>query len=343
MTKEEIRKLLGGYATNTLTESERSALFEAALDDQELFDALQQEQALKNVLDDPTARAEIREALDRSGRTRSPWWIWTGAIGAVAAAAVLMAVFWPRANVLLEERKEIATAEKFTTSPAPSAASPNSPGPIDSLKQVPPPAIRARVPRPAASGNQALESNSAPPSPPRVIPSPVIAGGISPGQQRQEQGAVALSQGIQSRDQTAGARARNSFAPMASVAGLRTASLRYSLVKQNTAAQENLTVSGADLKLGDRVRLRVATAIPGRIVLQRSGAAGVWQSIASAAPEPNSDAFMPSDPIVVTAEAQTFRLIFEQAVPEAKTGTAGQLQAPTVSSPIEITIVASTR
>jgi len=36
MTQEEIHKLLGGYATNTLTEAERNALFAAALDDQEL-------------------------------------------------------------------------------------------------------------------------------------------------------------------------------------------------------------------------------------------------------------------------------------------------------------------
>ena len=45
--KPDLEKLIGGYATNTLTESERKLLFEAALEDQELFDALQQEQALK--------------------------------------------------------------------------------------------------------------------------------------------------------------------------------------------------------------------------------------------------------------------------------------------------------
>src|SRR5271154_3105316 len=96
MSKEQIRTLLGGYATNTLTETERSALFEAALDDQELFDALQQEQTLENVLADPVARAEVRQALDRATPARSHWWIWGGAIGTVAATAVLVAVFWPR-------------------------------------------------------------------------------------------------------------------------------------------------------------------------------------------------------------------------------------------------------
>ncbi len=40
MTQDEIRKLLGGYATNALTADERRMLFEAALEDQELFNAL---------------------------------------------------------------------------------------------------------------------------------------------------------------------------------------------------------------------------------------------------------------------------------------------------------------
>ena len=47
MTQEEIRKLLGGYATNALSADERRILFEAALEDQELFDVLAKEQALE--------------------------------------------------------------------------------------------------------------------------------------------------------------------------------------------------------------------------------------------------------------------------------------------------------
>ena len=41
MTQDEIRKLLGGYATNELSADERRILFEAALEDQELFNALE--------------------------------------------------------------------------------------------------------------------------------------------------------------------------------------------------------------------------------------------------------------------------------------------------------------
>src|SRR5262249_19101936 len=65
MTNDEIRKLLGGYATNTLTEAERKSLFEAALENQEVFDALQEEQALKELLADPVSRVQVRQALEK--------------------------------------------------------------------------------------------------------------------------------------------------------------------------------------------------------------------------------------------------------------------------------------
>src|SRR5215469_6116324 len=347
MTKEEIRKLLGGYATNTLTESERNALFEAALDDQELFDALQQEQVLKNVLDDPSSRAEIQQALEHPNRTRSSLWIWGGTIGAATAAAVLVAVFWPRANVLVEKSKEIVSLEESTASPAPPAPAPpaslESHTPVDSLKQAPQPAIRGQFQRPPASGNQALESNPSVPTPAPIIPPPVVAQEATRAQQQQERSAVALSQRIELRDQSASARARSSFAPMSSVANLQTVSLRYSLVKQDPTDKDGSPVSDSDLKPGDRVRLRVAAEIAGRIVLQRLDAAGVWQTAGSVAPEPHANAFVPSDPIVVTAEAQRLRLTFEPNAPQTKAGTGGQLQAPAAPSSIEITIVASAR
>ena len=50
MTREEARKLLGGYATGTLTEAEQAALFAMALEDQELFDELSREQALRDLM-----------------------------------------------------------------------------------------------------------------------------------------------------------------------------------------------------------------------------------------------------------------------------------------------------
>ena len=70
MSRDDIQKLLGGYATGTLTSEEQQALFEAALDDQELFDTLAREQALRDLLRDPAAKAHLLAALDH----RPPRW-----------------------------------------------------------------------------------------------------------------------------------------------------------------------------------------------------------------------------------------------------------------------------
>ena len=66
----ELEKLLGGYATGTLTEEERQALFQASLEHQELFEALMREQPLNELLQDPAARARLLAALEE----RRPAW-----------------------------------------------------------------------------------------------------------------------------------------------------------------------------------------------------------------------------------------------------------------------------
>ena len=68
----EIRHLLGGYATGTLTDDERERLFAAALDDQALFDALAEEQPLKDLLDDPESRGYLLAELDQPAQADTP-------------------------------------------------------------------------------------------------------------------------------------------------------------------------------------------------------------------------------------------------------------------------------
>jgi hypothetical protein len=87
MSRDEIQKLLGGYATGTLTGAEQQTLFEAALEDQDLFDALAREQALREVLEDPSARSQLLAALD----TRPPAWyrVWWRPAAVACASAVL--------------------------------------------------------------------------------------------------------------------------------------------------------------------------------------------------------------------------------------------------------------
>ncbi len=90
-------KLLGGYATGTLTGEERAQLMQAALSDQALFDVLMDEEALRETLADPATRAALLRALEPAAKAIAWWrnpWPWTG-LGAVAAAVALFVVLRP--------------------------------------------------------------------------------------------------------------------------------------------------------------------------------------------------------------------------------------------------------
>jgi hypothetical protein len=115
MRPEEVRKLVGGYATGTLTPEERRALLEAALADQDLFDELAREQPLKDLLEDPAARRQLLDAVCEKPVLMA-WWkrpaTWALA-GGLATAAVLVTVFVrprvepPKAEpVLIAKREE---------------------------------------------------------------------------------------------------------------------------------------------------------------------------------------------------------------------------------------------
>jgi hypothetical protein len=107
MTQEEIRKLLGGYATDALSADERRMLFEAALEDQELFNALQNEDALRELLADPVSRAQVRQALEpwKSTRPGFAWrrWLWGVAMPAVIAVIVIVLMNRARTPEPLEQ------------------------------------------------------------------------------------------------------------------------------------------------------------------------------------------------------------------------------------------------
>lgn len=124
MKPEDAKKLLGGYATGTLTEAEQEALFAAALDDQELFDALGREQSLREVLQDPAVKAELLAALDERPRR---WWNWRPAavlgLAGLAALAVVVVVRQkpPAPAVVAEVRAPAAQA------PAPEAVTAERP------------------------------------------------------------------------------------------------------------------------------------------------------------------------------------------------------------------------
>jgi hypothetical protein len=86
---DSIRHLLGGYATGTLTPEENAVLMEAALDDQELFDALADDEALRRYLADPKFRKDLLKAT-APRPARAPWI----ALLVVAATSLPIGFFW---------------------------------------------------------------------------------------------------------------------------------------------------------------------------------------------------------------------------------------------------------
>lgn len=174
MTPQDAKKLLGGYATGTLTPAEEQALFAAALDDQELFDALAREQAVREVLTDPAARGTLLAALDTP--KRSWWWSWRPAAAAlalagVAAVAVVVGtrkaaeaplvarVEAPAAVALPAEPRVDALEMRRDTAPAPRAAAAkrrapqeNAPGAVATDAAAPQPLAKAKEARKAAGG-----------------------------------------------------------------------------------------------------------------------------------------------------------------------------------------------
>src|ERR1035441_5794399 len=142
MSRKEIQKLLGGYATDTLSEAERSALLEAALEDQELFDALAKEQALRDVLREPAARQQLIEAL---GPAHEPYaaraWRWLrrpAALAMAGGAAALLIL----AGLVLRQTKHPARREVMVAD----ALVPRS---VPQVKAMEPPAVVRQPKRPA--------------------------------------------------------------------------------------------------------------------------------------------------------------------------------------------------
>ena len=118
-------QILGGYATDTLTEEEKRHLFEAALHDQALFDTLADEEALKALLAQPEARQRIlaslassrlrQEAADASP-PRVSWFRQSSSLawaGGIAAAGLALIFGWQMNKdwgPLVQQEQEAARA-----------------------------------------------------------------------------------------------------------------------------------------------------------------------------------------------------------------------------------------
>jgi len=319
MTNEEIRKLLGGYATNTLTDTERKVLFEAALDDQELFNAIQEEQALKDLLSDPVSREQVRQALEKPAPEKRPgvwwsqWWAWGSAASAVVAAVLIVAVI--RLNPPKPETKEVASLTTTSASPKPA----DQPA---SLALSRPEPARAKTVRPAplAGGrSQRKDEVSAavgppPPPPASAPPPPAEARESAAPRSVSSSGAPAVQNAGHSQDrnsQNSAANTQNAIVNQAPAAqeqfqlpaaasslrdaGQRVATparfapglagayaggpLRFSLMKRDSNGDFVALQTNPDLKKGDAVQLRVVPALSGFVSLSQLDQSGTWRRV----------------------------------------------------------------
>lgn len=153
MSREDIARLLGGYATGTLTPEEQQALFAAALEDQALFDELAREQALRDVLREPAARGQLLAALEdrpRWYRRFGPWMMRPAALTAAAACLLVwgaVAVWRPWRGSEAPKPVLVATAQPPREAP-----------PI----QAPAAALERKAPSPLAAGALAKAKTPAP-------------------------------------------------------------------------------------------------------------------------------------------------------------------------------------
>ena len=151
MTRDDIRKLIGGYATGSLTETERKLLFEAALDDQELFDELAHEQSLKELIEEPGARERLIAALDSRKPERAWWkqpWLWAaaaalslGVVALVSTVSVIRHQPSKPAEIALAPPRE----QKPLDTPAPIRTVPTVKHPAKSFAAPTPPPVKEKA------------------------------------------------------------------------------------------------------------------------------------------------------------------------------------------------------
>src|SRR5689334_337805 len=123
MKDEDIQNLLGGFATDTLTDRERELLFTAALKNQELFDALANDQALRELLSDPVSRRQLLQALEPEQRGMFAWLrrplVWGVAVSAMTALVVAVALRQARPPVSQIAQTETMSRPEPTPQPVP--------------------------------------------------------------------------------------------------------------------------------------------------------------------------------------------------------------------------------
>jgi hypothetical protein len=307
MSRDDIQKLLGGYATGTLTPEEQQALFEAALSDQELFDELACEEALREVLADPAARAQLLAATQEAP---APWYRtwWRPMVVVTAVLVALVGVgLWQSSQ--MPKPVEVARVELPRFQPP--VERPQAPALLP-----PPPQVKQALP--------AMRALPIAPAAAPVLPPPPVA---APRLQ------VPMLQSQQAAGQIYNPSAGNSFLEQVRVP------LRGTVIDSTGAVVPSASVAvhladGATVNTSTDARGEFsANAVPGSDYQVSVSKPGFRQAVVTGATPPNGipapvnvrlDLGAPAETVEVTASAESV----QTAQARVMGGLAGAAPAP---------------
>jgi hypothetical protein len=293
MTRDDLLKLLGGYATGTLTVEERDLLFAAALEDQELFDALADEQALKEMLDDPECRARLIAATEAEGlhvvpmpakKARPRWVVPLSIAASVMVIASVTAIYLQRpetaevAMVHAPERQEI-----IAPAPAPVRAPAQSARAVQ-RQDTEVKALKRAAPAVESLSQVAKKELPAQPADANRVSSAGVAGGAIGGVVGGVPGAVTGNlSGFAPAAPPLPSSTQPSFTQTAASPDGQII-LRYSVLKRNADGEYAPVDPRTEFTAGDEIRLRLEANQTGAVSVAESGNTLFASSIASAAP-----------------------------------------------------------
>jgi hypothetical protein len=297
---EDVRRLLGGYATGSLTEAERKQLYEAALGDPQLFEALADEHSLRELLDDPAARAEILRATESprfSVRALLTEWL-ARPTGKVLGSLLALLVVAVCVQTIMDTRRPLPREEAEPKLVAQAPTRPSEQPPTERTQAEP----AAVPPAPARETSRAARPRSQP-----EVPAPSVRGTAPPQPAPVAELGAKRPQQEQSLTQTV-------------VAGdLR---LQYMVLLQRPGETPVPVARDHVFEPGDQVQLRFESPQPGWLVL-RGELAGVGPTVTPIEPD---------KPVLYTV-AQNRRMvevIFSREAPAAAGVRALRTQSDTV-------------
>jgi hypothetical protein len=178
---KQAEKLIGGWVAGTLTESERSVLLRASLENQALFDAMADEEGMREVLADPAVRRELAAML-QPRRTDGFWQrlFKPGPMAAFGTAVLAMMAFFVMRRPALEERA-LAPASAVLKNEAPAAPVITSqsakPEPVRAARRKSRPLPPAPAPAQAEPEKRDVAAGARREAPPLALPpaAPVVA------------------------------------------------------------------------------------------------------------------------------------------------------------------------